>query len=1531
AGQALLDAELRQLKSQDRPAVIKAIAEAREHGDLSENAEYHAAREKQSFIEGRIKELESILSRAEVIDPTRLSGAVKFGATVTLVDPPVLQATAAESVLYNGRELSCVGSFDGEVRTTVIGGTPPYTFTLSPAINTTGQANGIFTDLPAGNYSVTVLDANTCSVATNTVTIDPPPALSATVAVLSTVSCQGRSDGIMSVTGAGGTGVLRYEIDPAINTTGQFTGTFRDLPAGSYRFRVIDSNTCDFFTNFVNLTEPALLTLTPGSTTSVSCAGFADGGLFVTAGGGTAPYSFAITPSLGVNNGGGSFSSLPAGNYTVLVTDDRGCTATAGPITVGSPPALTATVTVQTPHNGRQISCFGFSNGSIVINASGGTVGPGYQFQMISPVLGGQQPSNTFGGLAAGSYRFRITDANGCTFDTPIATIVQPDPVAAVATVSAPYLGQELRCFGSTDGEIRVTPSGGTAPYTFVLSPAINTSGLNSGVFINLPAGNYTVSVTDINSCNISTTPVTIDPPPALSVSATVDRQVSCFGFTDAQVTAIANGGTGSYTYELHLGGVNTGIANGRFSGVFSQLAAGSNYTIVVFDGNGCPATSAPFDITQPLALSAVTFATSSFAGGFNISCRNFADGALQVNVSGGTAPYSLTLLQDAGKVPVANVFDGLRAGSFQVLVVDANGCTVTTTPLILTQPIDLAIAIQITSDFNGEDISCDNASDGALGLVSPVTGGAGPYTFTLNQDPANPPNNTGDTNGSYTGLREGLYSVTVTDANGCTRTSLPVFLLDPLPLFSGIVGLDDNICIGDDPVPLVELAGAFGGVGAYTYQWEESTDNVNFTDIAGATSVVFDPPAITDTTYYRRKVFSGTCSVQTSNTVEIKVNPLPTGTFTASKSPVCEGDFFLLNFEFTGTAPFTFEYTVNDGVNPVSTVTRIGAANTPIPVVNYREETTFTLTRVTDFNGCIVNPNLAITVPIRRIDTNFSITSPVAQCTGSTFSFSWRVDQDVQYTWSWPEGDEVIAPNTLPLGVNTITHVVNFPTNTSTNQGLPITLTAINSVSGCGPLTTSKPITIFRSVVPRIILSRDTICSGETVTVQNSTQGATQHDWFIFDPVSNTQSDARNTASAVSQQFTINNTTTDNPRLFVIVYNSRNANCIAPELRDSVYVYRSVTADFTFPPPPDFVNQQSVVTFSNNSNPVDNADFRYSWDFGLDSDQTNSQSDNPGPITTTFIRNPGPRTVVLTVENRLNDRCRSEVAKDILIPVPDIFAEFTINPVRDCFPARVQVTSATIRGDVNQIVWTVRNINTGQVIATSSSLQPEFEIIAPGTFEVSLVVRNTFTAQTFVTPVQQVTIYSKPVASFQARPEVLFVPDTELSTFNFSTGATNYVWDFGDGGTSTEDRPKYLYRVEGLYTITLVAESDNGGGVICRDTATAQITARQGGITKIPNAFTPSPDGPGSGGTGGNGTFNDVFLPIVRGVEEFNLQIYDRWGNLVFESVDANRGWDGYDKNGRLMPAGVYVYKLVLRLSDGQRTTQIGDVTMIR
>lgn len=86
AGHTALETELKHLKTVERPAIIRAIAEAREHGDLSENAEYHSAKEKQSFIEGRVKELEGAISLADVIDPSKMSGAIKFGAKVTLVD-----------------------------------------------------------------------------------------------------------------------------------------------------------------------------------------------------------------------------------------------------------------------------------------------------------------------------------------------------------------------------------------------------------------------------------------------------------------------------------------------------------------------------------------------------------------------------------------------------------------------------------------------------------------------------------------------------------------------------------------------------------------------------------------------------------------------------------------------------------------------------------------------------------------------------------------------------------------------------------------------------------------------------------------------------------------------------------------------------------------------------------------------------------------------------------------------------------------------------------------------------------------------------------------------------------------------------------------------------------------------------------------------------------------------------------------------------------------------------------------------------
>lgn len=116
AGYTRLEKELKTLKTVDRPYIINQIAEARAHGDLSENAEYHAAKEKQSFIEGRIQELEAVVSRADIIDVVALSGdTVKFGATVTLIDEDT-----EEKITYQ-----IVGDYEADIKRNLISTSAP--------------------------------------------------------------------------------------------------------------------------------------------------------------------------------------------------------------------------------------------------------------------------------------------------------------------------------------------------------------------------------------------------------------------------------------------------------------------------------------------------------------------------------------------------------------------------------------------------------------------------------------------------------------------------------------------------------------------------------------------------------------------------------------------------------------------------------------------------------------------------------------------------------------------------------------------------------------------------------------------------------------------------------------------------------------------------------------------------------------------------------------------------------------------------------------------------------------------------------------------------------------------------------------------------------------------------------------------------------------------------------------------------------------------------------------------------------------
>jgi transcription elongation factor GreA len=144
AGYKSLEDEINQLKNVDRHAIIAAIAEARAHGDLSENAEYHAAKEKQSFIEGRVMELEDQIGRAEVIDVSKLTGStVKFGATVTLVDEDSDEK----------RKYQIVGDVESDVKRGRISLSSP----IARALIGKGKGDTVEVSAPGGSRSYEIL------------------------------------------------------------------------------------------------------------------------------------------------------------------------------------------------------------------------------------------------------------------------------------------------------------------------------------------------------------------------------------------------------------------------------------------------------------------------------------------------------------------------------------------------------------------------------------------------------------------------------------------------------------------------------------------------------------------------------------------------------------------------------------------------------------------------------------------------------------------------------------------------------------------------------------------------------------------------------------------------------------------------------------------------------------------------------------------------------------------------------------------------------------------------------------------------------------------------------------------------------------------------------------------------------------------------------------------------------------------------------------------------------------------------------
>ncbi|PKP19907.1 MAG: hypothetical protein CVU05_10225, partial [Bacteroidetes bacterium HGW-Bacteroidetes-21] len=438
-----------------------------------------------------------------------------------------------------------------------------------------GSGSSISIPSPIVTTTYYVRWENSCGVSTCIpVTVNVSGLITATATGSAQVSCYNANDGEITVTANGGTGAYLYSLNGG---TAQNSNVFSGLIAGTYTVDVSDINGCNVTTSAVTISNPAMLTATATGSTQVSCFNGNDGEITVTANGGTGAYNYSLNG--GTAQTSNVFSGLIAGTYSIVVSDINGCNVTTSAVTIANPAMLTATST-----GSAQVSCYNANDGEITVTANGGT--GAYLYSLNG---GTAQTSNVFSGLIAGTYSIVVSDINGCNVTTSAVIISNPAMLTATATGSA-----QVSCYNANDGEITVTANGGTGAYLYSLNGG---TAQTSNVFSGLIAGTYTVVVSDINGCNVTTDAVTIANPVMLTATATGSAQVSCYNANDGEITVTANGGTGAYLYSLNGGTAQT-------SNIFSGLIAGT-YTVVVSDINGCNVTAEAVAIANPDMLTA--------------------------------------------------------------------------------------------------------------------------------------------------------------------------------------------------------------------------------------------------------------------------------------------------------------------------------------------------------------------------------------------------------------------------------------------------------------------------------------------------------------------------------------------------------------------------------------------------------------------------------------------------------------------------------------------------------------------------------------------------------------------------------------------------------------------------------------------------------------------------------------------------------------------------------------------------------------
>lgn len=549
-----------------------------------------------------------------------------------------------------------------------------------------------------------------------------------------------------------------------------------------------------------------------------------------------------------------------------------------GSVTFPSNPCSSTVNVTSTPSNG--CPCNGTASVTVQQLCSSGA----YTYQWLPSGA----TTSTATNLCPGTHTVIYTDTQSGVSDTATVTVTGSSPSISVTSTSS-----NPSCAGYTDGSITANPSGGSGPYTYQWLPGNQSTQTIS----SLPAGTYTVNATDANGCS-GTQIITLIDPPGMTVTTAV-TPASCSACDGTATVNPIGGGGPTYTFSWTTSPV-------QVTQTATSLCPGT-YSVTITDANGCTTDTS-------LTIVSTNSLTVSSTAGPPIACYNDCTGSATANPSSGTAPY--TYSWNSSPAQATQTATGLCAGTYTCIVTDANGCSDSVT-VTLTQPA--ALNVQTTSPLS--------MCAGDCGTLAAVVGGGTPgYTLSWNPGPL------AGNNVPVCPAATTTYTLTATDANGCTITDSVQANVLPLPSIAFVADTlqgCEPLCVNfTNNTP--NTATASWGYGDGTFG-----TNPSFCYPAGTydiTLVVVDNNGCTDTL---------------TQLAYIQSFALPTAAFSAPTLPVSEWESEICVTDLSSGGPTIWAWDFNDPQDPTGST----AQN---PCHTYSEPGIYCIDlRVETANGC--------------------------------------------------------------------------------------------------------------------------------------------------------------------------------------------------------------------------------------------------------------------------------------------------------------------------------------------------------------------------------------------------------------------------------------------------------------------------------------------------------------------------------------------------------------------------------------------------